>query len=413
MSCKGLVINCSHIFIFTHVAGSLIELIVLNTGLQAGVLSQRVFSMFVLEALSLTFLTKPLMTAFYSPEHRIRVGKMALPARGDERAQIPDDKMAINNEEHPWRRRFTIVLDQLDHIPTAMALTQLVFSTPLNGPSDATSTSTLTDLMEKPKVSDVTVDALKLIDLSDRTSAMMKSSASDNLIHTDPVLGIFRMFGELHESVVTTSLLVVPHHDFARSVAEHAQTNASNLILLPWLPAAGSTTADPSDPVAGSTTPMTPKVEHNPFDILFSVARSRSTSDFHSHFVRDVFAQSKTDVAVFIDTCDRFGSRLGGPMHVFLPFFGGPDDRLALSFVVQLCLNPRMMATVVRVVKRDVVDMNERLERPSMAHLEDKADTGGLKVLTPITTCGPTVTSVTCHALWPGWVAIDADLSCS
>jgi len=44
MSCKGLV-----------------ELIVLNVGLSAGILSQRVFSMFVLEALVLTFMTTPLV----------------------------------------------------------------------------------------------------------------------------------------------------------------------------------------------------------------------------------------------------------------------------------------------------------------------------------------------------------------
>jgi hypothetical protein len=40
--------------------------------------------------------------------------------------------------------------------------------------------------------------------------------------------------------------------------------------------------------------------------------------------------------------------------HVFLPFFGGPDDRLALEFVVQVSANPRMRGTVVRITKCDV-----------------------------------------------------------
>ena len=35
--------------------------------------------------------------------------------------------------------------------------------------------------------------------------------------------------------------------------------------------------------------------------------------------------------------------------HVFLPFSGGPDDRLALSFVIQLCLHDAISATVVRM----------------------------------------------------------------
>jgi len=39
-------------------------------------------------------------------------------------------------------------------------------------------------------------------------------------------------------------------------------------------------------------------------------------------------------------------------MHIFLPFFGGPDDRLALEFVVGLCRrNERLRATVVRLKK--------------------------------------------------------------
>ncbi|KAF8648473.1 hypothetical protein AX16_006254 [Volvariella volvacea WC 439] len=55
MSCKGLV-----------------ELIVLNVGLDAGILSQRVFSMFVLEALVLTFLTTPLVTRLHTSQLGIR-----------------------------------------------------------------------------------------------------------------------------------------------------------------------------------------------------------------------------------------------------------------------------------------------------------------------------------------------------
>ncbi|OJA15696.1 hypothetical protein AZE42_08847 [Rhizopogon vesiculosus] len=68
MSCKGLV-----------------ELIVLNIGFQAGILSQRVFSMFVLEALTLTFITTPLVTALYPPDRRtIAAPGSALPQVTDQ-----------------------------------------------------------------------------------------------------------------------------------------------------------------------------------------------------------------------------------------------------------------------------------------------------------------------------------------
>jgi hypothetical protein len=41
---------------------SLVELIVLNVGLQAGILSQKVFTIFVVMALVTTFLTTPITT---------------------------------------------------------------------------------------------------------------------------------------------------------------------------------------------------------------------------------------------------------------------------------------------------------------------------------------------------------------
>ena len=400
MSCKGFVSDYSRLFPLTHLFASLVELIVLNVGLQAGIISQRAFSMFVLEALTLTLITTPLATALYPPERRVRVDATAPPTEpeGDERG-LHDEKASIMiTEEQPWRHRFTVVLDKLDHIPGAMALTQLVLP-PHSTTSDAMSTTTKTDTIDKLGVPDVSVDALQLIELSDRTSAMMKSSVADSLIHTDPVLGIFRMFGELNEVAVTTSLSVVPYDDFAHSVAEHAQRHASHFILLPWVPPTAPMIVDTSDTGAGGgTTPKITKSDQNPFDVLFGSVSGKtdtSPSDIHSQFVRDVFAQSKTDVALFIDTADRLGARVGGSLHVFLPFFGGPDDRLALDFVVQLCLNPRMTATVVRMVKREGVadaDAGESLERPS--HPEDKVPNGS--GLTSLTSRGerPPVTSV-------------------
>jgi hypothetical protein len=85
---------------------------------------------------------------------------------------------------------------------------------------------------------------------------------------------------------------------------------------------------------------------------------SKSVSFLHSQFVRGVFSRSKTDVALFVDqsTLD-LTSVLDGVgvlhQHVFLPFFGGPDDRLALDFVVQICANSRLRGTVVRLTKWD------------------------------------------------------------
>ena len=199
-------------------------------------------------------------------------------------------------------------------------------------------------------------------------------------------------------SPVTTSLSVAPYDDFAHSIVDHAWRYASRLILLPWLTPTAPTVADTFDTRTGgsSTSPTIATREQklqNPFDAPFDCVSGgktdKSPSDIHSLLIRGVFAQRKTDIALFIDAGDPSAARLGGSLHVFFPFFGGPDDSLALDFLVQLYLNPRTTATVVRVVKQEgVADAGEGLERPS--YPEDKVDARGL---TPHSD-GPMLTSV-------------------
>jgi hypothetical protein len=109
-----------------------------------------------------------------------------------------------------------------------------------------------------------------------------------------------------------------------------------------------------------------------PFDSLFRA--DRSTSLVHSQFVRGVFAQAGTNVALLFGHAP-FGVR--EQTNLFLPFFGGPDDRLALDFVVQLCANPRVCATVMRLTKRD---SQADVSVPEAAHIagdDDKAEEYG------------------------------------
>ncbi|KAH7915459.1 Sodium/hydrogen exchanger family-domain-containing protein [Hygrophoropsis aurantiaca] len=351
MSCKGLV-----------------ELIVLNVGLSAGILSQRVFSMFVLEALTLTFMTTPLVTWLYPPERRVlAVDEGSLNIRKSEAdaldSEFGDGK---SEDERSWRRRFTVVLDKLEHLPGMMALTQLIH---MPVPDAGSLTSTDSSLSpSKLKRHEVTIDALRLIELSDRTSAVMKSSTADTLIHTDPLLGVFRMFGELNDLSVSTSLSIVPYDDLAYNVADHAKRHASQLILLPWLPPSVAHT-DGTETLP--TTPRISNVTHNPFESFFgSRTADKSASAIHSHFVRGVFLQSKTDVALFIDAGHAPNELRpsGSKQHIFFPFFGGPDDRLSLEFVVQLCENPKITATILRVTKRS---LEAPIDKPQGIHLGD------------------------------------------
>jgi len=65
-----------------------------------------------------------------------------------------------------------------------------------------------------------------------------------------------------------------------------------------------------------------------------------------------------------------------GHKHIFLPFFGGADDRSALQLVVQLCLNPRLSATVVRITKGDSLEHKTSLVSESEKSAYEVAASG-------------------------------------
>ncbi|PBK99526.1 hypothetical protein ARMGADRAFT_918876 [Armillaria gallica] len=336
MSCKGLV-----------------ELIVLNVGLSAGILTPRVFSMFVLEALLLTFATTPLVTFFYPQECRVRVA-----ATGANFNNVPDGNEEAGSSRRTSREsgaslsktRFTVVLDKLEHIPGMMVMAQLIQpSISTISPLDGNVSGSKKSLM-KLKSAVPSIEALRLIELSDRTSAVMKSSAAESILLSDPLLSIFKMFGQLNDIAISTALSIVPLDDLSHAVADNARDSGSEMIMLPWLP---PSTSNEKDLLEGTTAP--PKgPPNNPLEALFRTnAPTDKSAAMHSQFVRGVFAHSKTDVTLFVDQSTP-AMPIGSSHHIFLPFFGGPDDRLALDFVAQLCENPKTTATIVRVTRRDV-----------------------------------------------------------
>jgi len=344
--------------------------------------------MFVLEALVLTFMTTPLVTWLYPLHLRRRISAAGV------FDNVPDDEATVPTgrekaEEGKFRTRFTVVLDKLEHVPAMMALTQLVRPPifPL-GDCKKSSTSTSQDGATAPQ--NISTEALRLIELSDRVSAVMRSSVSESLIRSDPLLSIFRMFGQLNGIRVSPSVAVVKFSDLVWSVADHARSHESQMIFLPWLPPVHNVVprddhhippTPTQQPIVLLPTPpvMRSPLSQNPFDLLFRSSNfksptssgaghvdvSNSVAITHSQFVRGVFSQSTTDVALFVDqsTLDLGSSIIGGgsgegayQQHVFLPFFGGPDDRLALEFVLQICANPRIRGTVVRITKTDVME---------------------------------------------------------
>ncbi|CCM01754.1 uncharacterized protein FIBRA_03820 [Fibroporia radiculosa] len=261
MACKGLV-----------------ELIALNVGLQAGILNTRVFSMFVLHALVTTFVTTPLVLLFY-PE-RVRVHADAL--QGGAVGKI--EKGASSGPGGPLsdtvKTTFTMVLDRVEQLPAAMTLAQLL-QLPSTGVSASIDFKASDPQITPPSPTEtaITVDALRLIELTDRASAVLKSHQADMLARSDPVLNVFRTFGQLNHLNVSTSLSVLGQEDYPLRVVQHVRETGSQMVIFPWtstLP--GNGISDERSDGTGSSSSLL-----GPFD---SMKRDWASPAMPTHFMR-------------------------------------------------------------------------------------------------------------------------------
>jgi len=310
--------------------------------------------MFVVHALIVTILTTPLVLFFY-PE-RVRNSM-----HGDEVRQRKHDS---NSEESRYgtpssndsfKSRISIVLDKMDQLPATIMLSQLINLTqasPSVGSTDekadALRSSGLVGLSKTSPThpnAPIHIDAVRLIELTARTSAVLKSQEASSLLHNDPAVSVFRTFGALNKVDVSASLFVVDFAEYPDAVARRVQESESQLVILPW--SRGSASVHESDPQNSA---------RNPFDGIFHKSnvhiQDQTNSVVYSGFVRGIFLKSPSDVALFVDR--GLSSEPGSTEHyLFLPFFGGPDDRLALTFLVQLCRNPLVTAKVIRIMKTE------------------------------------------------------------
>jgi hypothetical protein len=296
--------------------------------------------MFVLHAIVLTFITTPLTLLIYPPRVRGPGGasleKALAPGPGGTSGEFT-------------RSKFAVILDGVEQLPSAMTLIQLLRRPSTNTPSvtEKSSIDKASIQFEAlavsylPEQSTISIDALRLVELTERTSAVLKSQAADTLVLNDPVLSVFRTFGRLNHFSMSATLTVISHDEFSTHVADHVRENGSQLTIIPW-PVSSSETGASSSSYTTS---------YNPFDSLFSKTsgKDEAAALLRSQFVRKVFANSSSDVALFIDRGLLTDSSSSIYPHIFLPFFGGPDDRLALSFVIQLCMHEGVSATVIRL----------------------------------------------------------------
>ncbi|CAG8628385.1 17533_t:CDS:1 [Racocetra fulgida] len=319
---------------------------------------------FLYSALIITFTTTPLAMWLYPREYRkalerSRAGQVTTSIEGAswKESRASDDTLIDLSKN----KRLLVVLNKIEWLPGMMMLLQLLQPLPLSKPflrtSEVTPDRSTRQLSESSTNNNepLTVHALRLVELTQRISTVMKFNETEETLLHDPIMNVFRMFGQLNFVNIKANLTIVAFHDFVKEIVENARKTNSDLVIIPWDGAgAVMNDSDSFDEIIG------------PRGKILKARERKETSPQISSFVQGVFNELHTNVGSFVDrgfgvkSPQHSGSQ-DLSIHVFLPFFGSIDDREALIFVVKLLEHPYVTVSVVRIrTESDSIDAQER-----------------------------------------------------
>lgn len=356
MSCKGLV-----------------ELIVLNIGLQARILSTRTFTIFVVMALVTTFATTPLTSLLYPKWYQVKVERWR---RGeiDWNGHLihPDgrrDSVAAAKEQLETAAvRKMLVYLRLDGLSSICTLAALLGpnrpATPespklhptkvkeaLSSPEPAVEESAETEVQPEPALQ---VHGVRLMELTDRDSSVMRVSEIDEYTLWDPVINTFRAFGQWRDIAIVAGVSVVPEHSYADTIVGMAREESADLLLIPW-----SETGGMSEVQTGLGIDEASRFVNGPYTDFVSNVLSNATRNVGVLVERNIYSRSsgkqrpqltRTASALSVRSSTWGGATAAARSHhIVLPFFGGDDDRFALKFLLQLAQNDQVTATVLHI----------------------------------------------------------------
>ena len=167
------------------------------------------------------------------------------------------------------------------------------------------------------------------------------------------MLNAFRVLGQIYNLMVSGEVSIIPQSSYAETLVTRASDESSDLMLLPW-----SETGSMSEEQT----------------ITKDSVRHKLASDSYVSFVSQALNTAPCNAAVFINkgfsgTLKQRHSPLTRRLstvslrsshrdqtsairtdrshHIFMPYFGGADGRVALRLLLQLTENPEITATVI------------------------------------------------------------------
>lgn len=319
--------------------------------------------MFVVMALVTTVATTPLTAFLFPPWYQ---KKLEAWKRGEidwdgNRLNHESDSEEMDKHDSTNVHKLLVYL-RLDNLPSLFTFISL-----LGGDASPTtrthpSKSSLTVVqegIESEKTATgrpLRVHGVRILELTERTSSVMKVSEEDEYAYRDPVVNTFRTFAQLNNVAASGEVSIVPESSFANTLLNTASNTSSDLVLIPWSESGSLTEGD-------STLLFRNNIE------------DRYTSASHNTFIQETLNAAVCNTAIFINrgfggaqvqapTLRRVVSGVSirgqhdkprNPIsdrshHIYFPFFGGADDKVALRFVLQMAQSSNVTVSVVHFV---------------------------------------------------------------
>ncbi|KAF9973389.1 K(+)/H(+) antiporter [Actinomortierella ambigua] len=335
----GFLMNCK----------GLIELIVLNIGLDAGVINPRVFVILVAMCLITTCMTTPCVIALYPPHYQRAV---ALRHQAKEHKARGDIEQPSESFDEQPRSGFILCLDKIQNLPAMMTLLKMFHHTvqhhqqkvQQNVDSNTSDYSGSThgagnyntpfvSLDKSANLTDIpSLVALRLLHLTDRSSSvLMAATERAEVLRRDTLITVLQAFAKLNSIFLQPRMtLSTDPDDFAHSIVDEARDSGADVIIFPWNSSA------------------LPDLSHAEVDSEGSIlARPAITSNTQVvSRLLNTTANTGLTTAVLVDR--EFGSS-GHFVNLMVPLYGSHDDEAALKLAAALSHNRDCFITIVRV----------------------------------------------------------------
>lgn len=300
----------------------LVELIVLNIGLAKGVINVEFYTIMVIMALVTTFMTSPLVMAIYAPAR----------------------------DKRPYDKTIT---DQGDK--KELRLLECVYGT-----QNVPSIMNLTEIFRGTRKHPLRVFLMHLVELSERSSAiaMVTRVRKDGKPYwskdaerkgRDQVVVAFRAYADLSRVSVVPLTSISKFDNMHEDICTTAEERYTSLIVMPYY-----------------------KFLNGDDDWVVNHGFQEVT--------RKLLKTAPCSVAILVDRgLGGFTNMppVGVERHIAVLFFGGPDDREALSLARRMQEHPGVSLTVIQIVSSEEASLSMQIEQQQQPN-------GGATARTPI-----------------------------